>query len=277
MIDAPADICQNCGTAQTGIYCSQCGQKFLDQRTLFSVPFIMKDFFQQLTNWDSKFFSSFFHLLFRPGKLSVTYEQGQRERFVKPVQLFLLSNLIYFLIGANVFFSVPFSYLNSTNSFIHTIAEKKAVARGLTLEDYAKRFNAKNKDISKTLLILIIPLFAFVLLFTFWSNKLYWGQHLLFATHFLAFEILLVFTVLPLILNGAAQLTGLKFFNIGGLAHILMVLIFSVWYLHRSALAYYGQDKWLTLVKSLFLLLPMLMAVIYIYRLLLFFIINGLI
>lgn len=157
------------------------------------------------------------------------------------------------------------------------MAEKKATARGITMEDYAKKFNAKNKDLSKTLIILIIPLFAVVLLFTFWNSKPYWGQHLLFATHFLAFEVLLVFTILPLILSGAVHLTGLKFFNIGGLAHIFMVLIFSVWYLHRSALAYYRHDKWLTLVKSIFLLLPMLMAVIYIYRLILFFIINSLI
>lgn len=51
------------------------------------------DFF----HFDSKFFRTTVHLLFRPGFLTVEYLQGKRARYFQPFKLFLFVSIVYFI------------------------------------------------------------------------------------------------------------------------------------------------------------------------------------
>jgi hypothetical protein len=52
-------------------------------------------------------------LLARPGQLSLDYVNGRRVRYMKPVQLFMIINLIFFFLITNNIFSLTLNnYIN---------------------------------------------------------------------------------------------------------------------------------------------------------------------
>jgi hypothetical protein len=99
--------CLNCTALLTGPYCGACGQKALtDEDRRFR--HLMGQFIESLTDLDGRFWGSVKALLFHPGLLSRDYIQGRRVRWMSPVALFLLANLLYFLAPAITDFSLPF-------------------------------------------------------------------------------------------------------------------------------------------------------------------------
>jgi hypothetical protein len=99
--------CLNCTALLTGPYCGACGQKVLtDEDRRFRD--LMGQFVKSLTDLDGRFWASIKALLFHPGILSRDYIQGRRVRWMSPVALFLLANLLYFLAPAITDFSLPF-------------------------------------------------------------------------------------------------------------------------------------------------------------------------
>ena len=88
--------CQNCGAALTGRYCAECGQRIVTdaERGLWH---LLGDFFTELTSLESRSWRSLMTLLSRPGELSRTYLAGARLRYLKPISVFLIANLLFFI------------------------------------------------------------------------------------------------------------------------------------------------------------------------------------
>jgi Protein of unknown function (DUF3667) len=62
------------------------------------------------TNVDSRLMRSLVCLLTRPGALTVAYLQGQRRPYIRPLQLFLIANVLFFAIESltnSTIFSTP--------------------------------------------------------------------------------------------------------------------------------------------------------------------------
>jgi len=91
-----SSTCTNCGTTLIGRWCHACGQQRID-REQRRLRHLFGQFFQALTDLDSRFWRSLIALLFRPGLLSRDYLDGRRVRWMSPVALFLLGSLVYFL------------------------------------------------------------------------------------------------------------------------------------------------------------------------------------
>ncbi|MCC5995343.1 MAG: DUF3667 domain-containing protein [Oceanicaulis sp.] len=69
---------------------------------------LVRDAFGALTSLDSRFWRTFIALAFRPGRLSRDYIDGKRARWLAPLTIFILANLVYFLSPATTDFNLPF-------------------------------------------------------------------------------------------------------------------------------------------------------------------------
>lgn len=91
----PGTPCRNCRTPVVGRFCSECGQLAQSFHRpiwgLFSE--VVGDFF----SLDGRVMRTIPSLVFRPGKVTRTYLDGKRQRFVPPFRLYLLTSFIFFL------------------------------------------------------------------------------------------------------------------------------------------------------------------------------------
>ena len=87
--------CRNCGGPIGDRYCTRCGQLASNfHRPFFSlVTSSLADTFAL----DSRLWRSVPLLLFRPGRMTRNYLDGQRARYVPPFRLFLLASVLFFL------------------------------------------------------------------------------------------------------------------------------------------------------------------------------------
>jgi hypothetical protein len=109
--------CLNCGTIIHGRYCHVCGQENLEPKE--SLWHLITHFFNDITHFDGKFFTTLKDLLFRPGFLSREYMAGRRMSYLNPVRMYVFTSAIFFLL----FFSFLYSERSNEIS-IHDINGK---------------------------------------------------------------------------------------------------------------------------------------------------------
>ncbi len=88
--------CLNCGTTVIGKYCHVCGQENVQPKE--TVWHLLSHFFNDITHFDGKFFTSMKDLILRPGFLSKEYMKGKRASYLNPVRMYLFTSFIFFLI-----------------------------------------------------------------------------------------------------------------------------------------------------------------------------------
>lgn len=89
--------CLNCGKplASDDVFCSYCGQKNVEKLNFSSfIGQIISGFF----SYDSRFWTTFIPILFKPGLVSKNYIAGKRKRYVNPFQMYLQVSILFFLI-----------------------------------------------------------------------------------------------------------------------------------------------------------------------------------
>ena len=94
------DNCLNCGTIVIGRFCHNCGQENVEVKE--SAWHFIVHFFNDITHFDGKFFTTLYYLVFKPGYLSREYMNGRRMRYLNPIRMYLFTSFIFFLI----FFSI---------------------------------------------------------------------------------------------------------------------------------------------------------------------------
>lgn len=93
------DACLNCGTALNPAvdnFCTQCGQ--LNNVKKESALGLVRELVGDFLHLDSKVTRSLLPLLFRPGYLTLDYNNGRRVRYFHPVRMFLTLTVIMFII-----------------------------------------------------------------------------------------------------------------------------------------------------------------------------------
>lgn len=83
-----------------GRFCHICGQENIAPKE--TAWHLVTHFFQDITHFDGKFFSSLRHLLFRPGFLSREYMMGRRASYLNPIRMYIFTSAFFFLF----FFSI---------------------------------------------------------------------------------------------------------------------------------------------------------------------------
>ena len=93
--------CLNCNAKVHGKFCSVCGQENLEPAE--SAWHLITHFFNDITHFDGKFFSSLKYLVFKPGFLSTEYKRGRRASYLNPVRMYVFTSFLFFLVFFSVF------------------------------------------------------------------------------------------------------------------------------------------------------------------------------
>ncbi|MEN9868640.1 MAG: hypothetical protein RL748_4230 [Pseudomonadota bacterium] len=91
-----SEPCRNCGTHYNGKFCPECGQE-ADTGAPTAVGFIY-EFLTRNVLEKGKLPRTLWHLLRYPGGLTVDFLEGRRARYIRPVRLYLILSILYFLL-----------------------------------------------------------------------------------------------------------------------------------------------------------------------------------
>ncbi len=94
-VEGQLHTCPTCGNAYYKDYCNNCGEKIFHRHDL-SLAHILEEAVDKFTHLELKIPKSI-ALLFNPGYLTDKFVHGIRKPFAHPIQLFILSNVIFFL------------------------------------------------------------------------------------------------------------------------------------------------------------------------------------
>jgi hypothetical protein len=94
-------ICLNCNTLLGGPYCHICGQENIEPKE--TVLHLVTHFFNDITHFDGKFFSTLALLIRKPGFLPRQYTLGKRASNLNPIRMYIFTSAIFFLIFFSVF------------------------------------------------------------------------------------------------------------------------------------------------------------------------------
>jgi hypothetical protein len=96
MEEKPTHECKNCSTEIDGHYCHFCGQRYHDHKESFGE--LVYEFGSDFLHFDSRFFKTVLPLLFQPGKLTKSYNEGKQRSQFHPIRLYLFSSFVYFFL-----------------------------------------------------------------------------------------------------------------------------------------------------------------------------------
>jgi hypothetical protein len=219
-------------------------------------------------------------LLKRPGWLTAEHFKGRRKSYLKPLQLFIFCNVIFFFAQSYVGFNslttplyvhlhmLPYSRL--ARHMVDGELQKGQIA----YDAYRPRFDAAIEGQAKTLVIVMVPLFALGMQLLYLRRGRYYVEHLVFSTHFFAFFLLVIAAMhagLYLVFR-SQRIFGFKLpsaFQSDDFATFVLLSICGA-YLLIALGRVYGQGKTATALKCL-ALVAAIIGVLQLYRFILFF------
>ena len=86
--------CLNCNAIVHDRFCGVCGQENIEPKE--SAWHLTKHFFEDITHFDGKFFSSLKYLIFKPGFLSSEYVRGRRMAYLNPIRFYIFTSFVFF-------------------------------------------------------------------------------------------------------------------------------------------------------------------------------------
>lgn len=248
---APVDgpYCRNCGSLAEVHFCPVCGQE--TQIAVPTVRHFVAEFAEQTLALQGQLWRTLLSLLFRPGELTLDYIAGRRQRYVRPLRLYLALSILFFaLIG----FSSGFDFvqldadaqadLDRARAEIaaDAAAGPTASTNGMKIETGHPEFDRRIKARIDSLLTLprgemtdrivdaftawapvamffLMPLFAAVLRLGYLRRGANYAVHLLFAVNFHSFVFLLLLLVQLPVVDALADLLMLLL-----IAHLTVAL-----------------------------------------------------
>ena len=270
--------CPSCGFEWENTYCSNCGERRLEGSVALW-PFL-RDAVVELTSINGKLFRTLWYLIARPGQLTVDYFDGKRKPYVLPFRLYLLCNLVYFVLQG-------FSGYHGFNTTLYSQEKSQAYSGMLPIESwvsqrldamqvdreiYEEAYNQRSEVYARSLVVLTVPIIALFFMLLWGRSRRYYVEHFVFSLHFMAWMLLFY-------MSAALYLYVNLFFWLESLITIsptqreffietLPVLLLSI-YVYFAMRRFSGEGRRVTGVKS-FLMVFFIFFAILIYRLMLF-------
>ncbi len=149
----PYSHCLNCGTELKGMFCHNCGQEAVDKTP--TVRDFIFEYFNHAFIWDSRFFSTFWTLIRRPGHLTNEFNAGKFFSYEHPLKL----NMFLLFIFATLF--VFFASEDKMTGSVHSLTNDERVFSGVQLQTLADdpEYARKMQESPRDTVLLLAPLF----------------------------------------------------------------------------------------------------------------------
>ncbi|HZY78898.1 MAG TPA: DUF3667 domain-containing protein [Cyclobacteriaceae bacterium] len=259
--------CKSCGNTFEGNYCNVCGERV---RTAADRTFksFLNDITQAVTLADNKFVRTLWLVLYRPGFVSTEIANGRTVRYMNPIQIFFVLNLIYFLFPIVQLFSASLTtQMYAPLGFLlkEPIARKMATEH-MNFESFSLVYNVKTVSLAKLLVMVFVVLASMPLNVLYRKRNRYFTDHFGYAVELACFNLFvnailvdIITTIIPIgAYIGEGAVTGL-------------FVATNLYFLVRSSHTFYNERGWKLFVKSALMILFLKVA-LEIYRMILFFV-----
>ena len=266
-----------CGAAAPGRYCAECGESTGHRD--YALTHFVEELVESVTHLDGRVFASFRSLLTRPGALTRDFLLGRRKKQFGPVQFFVICNVVYFFLQPFSLF-VPFTstlhiqtHERAWSGIATQMVDAKLAERNVTLEDYSRTYDEAAHLQGKTLVMIMVPLFALGAWAVHGRTRRFYAEHLVYSFYTYAF-VLVWMGVITVVLSKIFLLawhygwrpTGEWLDDVSTPIVVLPVVV----YLLVSDRVAYGES-WLATIVKAGLLTGWMIAVMETYRFILFF------
>lgn len=140
----------NCGAQVAGRFCQVCGQENVDTKETFW--HLVTHFFNDVTHYDNKFFSTIKLLLLKPGLLTAEYTRGRRAAYLHPIRMYVFTSAFFFLLYFTFFNTPSTSKREETNATVERLATAEAEYDRLLEMKLLTRNSATKQAIDQALL-----------------------------------------------------------------------------------------------------------------------------
>ncbi len=263
--------CKSCNNQFTGTFCNVCGEKVINQDDR-KLKYFLSEFINAITFADNKLWRTLKNILISPGQYSLDFVDGKRRGYMKPISIFFLANLVYFLIP--IFSTFNTNLAIQTTYVMHKDVAKKMVEqeiteRGMSFKEYEEIYDRKTTELSKLFLIIMA---VFIALF-FWPIH-YGSQHNLIADHLTVGLEVMTFiitycTIILSILLYLISLLGPNLLSDAIMSSLNLALL--IYFIARIEYMFYGF-RGIRLIFNTFLCISSILISLYMYRAFLFFI-----
>ena len=269
------NTCKNCNNRFVGNYCNECGEKVYTDKDK-QVSHFFEEGIHFITHFEGKFFKTIKTLFSKPGQVSLDYSNGIRKKYFKLLSLFLLLVILYLIFPVFEGLNMKL-YYHTEHNLYGGYAKNQVMEimrdKNLSEKEVSDLFQKKSEKISKTFLVLIIPLTAIATWAVSFKRRKYFFDQLVFSTEFNSMYLLWGFLTLPLLLM-LVEIVYKKFSgniprftdNVTG----LMVAIPMIVFVAIASKRFYAYPAWRAVLFAIFFMIAHTFIVHYLYKFILF-------
>ncbi len=250
----------------------------------YSIRSYLAEISTAITLLESKVLRSVWLVVSKPGYLSTQYLR-RRVRYMKPLQLFIFLNVVYYF-SLTLFSATTFATPLATQLHMNNYYPSSPISRSTrncrrsrsATKLFEQKYNKKTSVLSRTLIFALIPIFALVFYVLFFRKRRYIVEHAVIATHFWSFSLILLGVILPLssvllirlskALNSSVAYVGNDAVTSSALQLCMAAYLFIM---RRRA---YAASRWYCAVTALAIAWSFF-HIVWLYRLLLFNVTLG--
>ena len=253
---AQAPRCASCNTPLKGRFCHKCGE-----RRLFPGDLHLRHYAGQVVNAltfaESKLWRSLLLLITKPGELTLAWSEGRRVNHMRPIALFFLANVLYFLAPFINTFVADFenhTHLQWYSEWARETAEEKRLEQNRTPAEFAAEFNRRNTANAKLLIILLAAVTALPLALLHPIRSKPFATHLTMGFELYSFTLLvnmLAVGGLLILIARIAQVLGHDITPYMGESLITpLFLLLTGQFLYRAERRLYQSSWWAALLRT---------------------------
>jgi hypothetical protein len=221
-----------------------------------------------ITLADNKFARTLWLIFYRPGFVSTEIANGRTIRYMSPIQVFFVLNLVYFLFPIVQLFnaSLRTQMLAPLGFLLRQPIAHKMASMHMNLNSFELVYNLKTVSLAKLLVMVFVVLASMPLNFLYRKRNRYFTDHFGYAVELACFN---------LFINAIAVDVVTSIMPIGryigeGVVTWLFIAT-NLYFLVRASNIFYHESGWRLFVKSAIMILFLKVA-LEIYRMVLFFV-----
>jgi hypothetical protein len=261
-------ICKSCGNKFVGVYCNLCGEK-IPQAKDRSFKTFLSNILIAVTFADSKLLKTLWLMIKSPGFISKEFAEGRRVNYLKPLSVFFVLNLIYFLFPLIQLFSASLNtQLRAPHRGIvqHIVAGKMISMDITTVQAFSIIYNQKTEGLAKLLVMVFVVMASLPLNILYRKKNRYFTDHVGYQVEMACFNL----AINAILLTVLTKICGLGNY-IDELTLTILFVATNLYFLIRSGITFYEERGWRLIVKSFVMILVLRLA-LEAYRAVLFFV-----